>query len=239
MKLTVLPDATTAAQAAADLVAGVVQRKANAVLGLATGGTMEPVYAALAGHHRTGLSLAQIRSFNLDEYLGLPADHPRSYHHYMAQHLFDLTDIDRTRTHLPDGMAEPNAEASRYETLITQHGPIDLQLLGLGGNGHIGFNEPDSAFDSTTRAVDLADSTRNSNKRFFDDGDLPPERALTMGIATILKARQIVLLATGDSKARAVAAMVNGPITETVPGSVLQRHADVTVLLDDQAAALL
>ncbi len=239
MKINILPDAAQAAQAAADLLAGQVRTKPDSVLGLATGGTMEPVYAALVEHHRRGLSLARVVSFNLDEYIGLPADHPRSYHSYMSQRLFSLTDIDPARTHVPDGMADPDTEAARYEALIAQLGPIDLQILGLGTNGHIGFNEPGSAFNSLTRAIDLTESTRNSNRRFFDDGDLPPERAITMGLATILRARRVVLLATGETKAQIVAKLIEGPVTEALPGSLLHRHPDTTILLDHAAASQL
>jgi glucosamine-6-phosphate deaminase len=236
MKLTVLPDATQVAQAAAARLGDQIRAKPAAVLGLATGGTMEPVYAAFLKQEAADLDLRQIQSFNLDEYIGLPAEHPQSYHRYMQEHLFAQIAMDAQRGLIPNGMADPESEAGRYELALQQRGPVDLQLLGLGRNGHIGFNEPGSPFDSLTRAVDLAVSTRDSNKRVFEEGSLPPERAITMGIATILRARKIVLLAVGDVKAEAVARMVAGEVTEDMPASVLQRHAHVEVLLDPAAA---
>jgi glucosamine-6-phosphate deaminase len=236
MKLTVLPDAGQAAKAAASRMAEQIRSKPKSVLGLATGGTMEPVYEAFLRHETKGLDLTQIRSFNLDEYIGLPADHPQSYHRYMQEHLLDHIGMDAERSHIPNGLADPTREARRYEAALQEQGPVDLQLLGLGRNGHIGFNEPGSPFSSLTRAVDLAESTRESNKRFFKEGNLPPERAITMGIATILRAQHIVLLAVGEAKAEAVARMVAGEVTEEMPASVLQGHAQVEVLLDPAAA---
>ena len=241
MKILILPDAAVAAAHAADIVARTLQAKPDAVLGLATGGTMQPVYAELVRRHRAGhLSFARAASFNLDEYVGLSRDHPGSYHSAMASALFDLTDLRPQATRLPCGDApDPMAEAEAYETRITDAGGIDLQLMGIGINGHIGFNEPGSALTSQSRVVPLAPETRAANRRYFDhDADVPTQ-AITMGIATILSARACLLLATGAAKAQAVANMAMGEIGPACPASALRLHGDATVLLDPAAAALL
>ena len=241
MKILILPDAAAVAAHAADIVARTLQAKPDAVLGLATGGTMQPVYAELVRRHRAGhLSFARAASFNLDEYVGLSRDHPGSYHSAMASALFDLTDLRPQATRLPCGDAlDPMAEAEAYETRITDAGGIDLQLMGIGINGHIGFNEPGSALTSQSRVVPLAPETRAANRRYFDrDADVPTQ-AITMGIATILSARACLLLATGAAKAQAVAAMAMGEIGPACPASALRLHGDATVLLDPAAAALL
>jgi len=184
------------------------------------------------------VSFSQATSFNLDEYVGLGADHPCSYHQFMAQELFNRTDFDPSRTFLPKGDApDPEAEAARYEALIAAHGPIDLQLLGLGANGHIGFNEPTSSLGSRTRIKTLTKATRDANMRFFEDDQTPPKYAITVGIQTILEARKIVLLATGSRKAEAVAAMIEGPLSAACPGSALQLHPHATIILDRAASA--
>jgi glucosamine-6-phosphate deaminase len=241
MKLNVFPDAEGAIRYAADLISAAVLAKPDLVLGLATGGTMRPLYADLVARHALGaLSFAQVTTFNLDEYLGLPASHPGSFAQFMAETLFDRTDIDLTRTHLPDGVApDPVAEAARFEALIKAAGGIDLQVLGIGTNGHIGFNEPGSAFGSRTRPIVLVPSTIEANRVYFANPADMPHHAITMGIATILEARACVLLACGASKAQAVAEMIAGPYAPDCPASSLQAHPDTTVILDEAAASFL
>lgn len=241
MKVLILPDAAAAVATAADHVEAALARLPAAVLGLATGGTMEPLHAALAARHREGrLSFARARSFNLDEYVGLGADDPRSYHATMRDQLFSLVDFAPGATRLPDGAApDPHAEALAYEAAIAAAGGIDFQLLGLGRNGHIGFNEPTSSLGSRTRVKTLAASTREANARFFGQGKAPPTHAITMGLGTILAAREVLLLATGEAKAEAVRAMVEGPLAAVVPASVLQLHPRATVVLDAAAASRL
>jgi glucosamine-6-phosphate deaminase len=199
---------------------------------------MPPVYASLARLFGEGqLSFSQVVTFNLDEYVGLPSEHAGSYRAFMQQELFSKADFTPGQTHLPDGMAE-NAieEADRYEALIAALGPIDLQLLGIGSNGHIGFNEPTSSLGSRTRLKTLTLATRQANRQYFSADDTPPHLATTVGIRTIL---EIILLATGERKAPAVAAMIEGPVSAICPASALQMHPGVTVILDDAAASSL
>lgn len=239
--ITIHADAAAAAHAAAATIASVLRDKPDAVLGLATGGTMIPVYARLAAMAGAGAaSLVQARSFNLDEYVGLPPDHPQSYRHFMNVHLVEPAGMDPARMEVPLGMAPDAAEeARRYEAALAAGGPVDLQLLGLGGNGHIGFNEPGSSADSRTRVVELDERTVQDNARFFASGEKVPRQAISMGIASILSARRILLVATGASKAEAVRAMIEGPIGPQCPASFLRRHAAVEVFLDREAASLL
>lgn len=225
----------------AEILAAKLRAKSDAVLGLATGGTMEAVYQNLVSiHHEGRVSFREATSFNLDEYVGLKPDHPCSYWRYMREHLFDHVDFDHSRTHLPFGdAADPEAEAARYEASIVAAGDIDLQLLGLGANGHIGFNEPTSSLTSLTRIKTLTRSTREANARFFETFDEVPRLAITMGIGTIMRADEVVLLAYGAGKAEAVAAMVEGPLSAVCPASVLQMHRKATVVLDEAAASKL
>ena len=240
MRILICGDAAEAAVAAATEIADYVRSNPAGVVGLATGGTMEPLYAALVAEHRAGrLSFAGVTTFNLDEYIGVPPDHPASYHYFMRQHLFDRVDIRPERTHLPRGCGNLEAECQRYEEAIAAAGGIDLQLLGIGTDGHIGFNEPGSSLASRTRVKTLARQTRRDNARFFDSPEAVPKTAVTMGVATILDARAILLLATGRGKADAVAAAVEGPVTAAVTASALQLHPRVTLVLDDAAAARL
>lgn len=238
MRVLILPDRGAATARAADLIGEALARQPESVLGLATGGTMEPLYAEFAARHRRGeVSFARTRSFNLDEYVGLAPGHPQSYHRYMREHLFGRVDFAHGATRLPDGSApDPHAEAEAYEAAIAVAGGIDLQLLGLGRNGHIGFNEPTSSLNSRTRVKTLAESTRRANARFFGAGEEPPRYAITMGLATILDAHEALLLAVGAEKAEAVRATVEGPVSAFTPGSVLQLHRRVTVVLDREAA---
>ena len=218
-------------------MADLVEKNPDAVLGLATGETMLPVYRRLAEWHRAGLSFARVTTFNLDEYIGLSPGDPRSYHHYMEKTFFDLVDIDRSRAHVPKGdAADPESEARRFEAAIAEVGGIDLQLLGIGENGHIGFNEPFSSFSSRTRVTELSESTRKANSRFFEPGQPIPHLAITMGIGTILESRTCILLATGEKKAAAIARMIEGPIDPACPAAALRRHEESILVLDAVAA---
>jgi len=241
MKILIHPDADAASDCAVGLIAARMARDPATVLGLATGGTMEEVYRRLILRHRAGrFSLAKAQSFNLDEYVGLAPDHPCSYWHYMRTHLFDHVDLPSAHARLPHGDApDAGEEAERYEAAITAAGDIGLQLLGLGANGHIGFNEPSSSLSSLTRVKTLARSTRDANARFFDNAGEVPHLAITMGIGTILRAEEVLLLAFGPGKAEAVARMVEGPISAFCPASALQLHRKVTVVLDAGAASRL
>ena len=228
-----------AANYAADLFTRQLNDKPDSVLGLATGSTPLRLYKKLIERCRQSeLSFRQASTFNLDEYLGLEGTHPQSYRYFMNRALFDHVDIDKTRTHVPDGSAsDPRKAARDYEQRIRNAGGVDLQLLGIGVNGHIGFNEPYSSLGSRTRVKTLTARTIADNARFFADGEFQPHLSLTMGIGTILEARQIVLLATGRTKAPAVRQAVEGPVTARCPSSALQMHPAVTVLLDAEAAS--
>ena len=225
-------------RAAADWVCERMQRKPGTVLGLATGSSPVGLYRELVRRYREGrISFRGVRTFNLDEYVGLPPGHPQSYTRFMAEHLFDHVDIDRSRAHLPRGdCADPQAEALRYEALLAEYGPIDAQVLGIGTNGHIGFNEPGTPFSARTHVVELTEETRTSNARFFASPDEVPRRAITMGIANILESREILLLARGPRKVEALRRSFCEPPTPDVPGSALQHHPRVTLLLDRAAA---
>lgn len=239
IEYSVFPDHHAASQHVAELIADVLTAKPDCVLGLATGSTPLQVYGELCRRHRDdGLSFAQTSTFNLDEYLGLEPGHEQSYRHFMQTHLFEHIDIDLTRTHFPDVHASDISAASDdYERQLLQSGGIDLQLLGIGTNGHIGFNEPGTPPSSLTRVVDLALSTIQSNQRFFESAEQVPKQAITMGIASILRGRKIVLLATGDAKATAIAGAIQGQMSSDNPASFLQTHPDVHFVLDELAAS--
>jgi glucosamine-6-phosphate deaminase len=233
------------ADAAADLVARVIAREMRInprlVMGLASGNTMEAVYARLVQmHQEEGLDFSACRTFNLDEYVGLSGSHANSYRHYMNRHLFLQVNIDLQNTHLPDGMAaDLDAECANYERVIAENGGIDLQLLGIGQNGHLGFNEPLSAFRSRTRVKILSPVTRAQNAPLFPRPDLVPQRAITMGVGSILNCRHCILLATGEDKAAIVAKAVEGPITSMISATALQLHPECTVILDEVAGSQL
>ena len=239
MKVIIQPNAEIAAQAVADFIARALSAKPDLVLGLATGCTMEPVYERLVQKHRAeGLDFSGCRTFNLDEYVGLAADNPGSYHHFMRRHLFDGVNIDLRNTHLPDGMADDlAAECANYEKLIAANGGIDLQLLGIGLNGHLGFNEPLSAFRSRTRLQTLSRMTRVQNAPLFASLNRVPYCAITMGVGTILEARHCLLLATGAEKADIVAGAIEGPLTAMITATALQLHPACTIILDKEAAS--
>lgn len=238
MQVLICHDAAAAARRMADLLCASVAARSAPVLGLATGGTMEPVYALLRERIAAGaLDLSGARTFNLDEYVGLSGDHPQSYRATMQRLLFDAAGLPPESTRLPDGVADsPAAEAKAYDAAISAAGGIDLQLLGIGGNGHIGFNEPTSSLGSRTRVKTLTQDTRRANARFFGATEAAPQFAITMGIATVLESRACVLLATGAHKAAAVAAAIEGPLSAACPASALQLHPAATMILDPGAA---
>ena len=233
MQLSVLASYDTMSECAATLVAEQIRMKPDSVLGLATGSTPEGLYACLTAMYDAGeLSFSDVTSYNLDEYAGLSADHVQSYRAFMHRHLFGLVDMAPERVYFPVGVMANES----YDVAIRHAGGIDLQILGIGSNGHIGFNEPGAPFDSRTRTVDLALRTVQDNSRFFAKASQVPRRAVTMGMATIMEARRILLLASGEHKAKAVAAAVEGAIDEELPASILQRHKDVQVMIDEAAA---
>jgi glucosamine-6-phosphate deaminase len=235
------PDQDSAAQLVARLLARELRANPSLVLGLATGRTMESVYRILVRLHLDeGLDFSLCRTFNLDEYVGLAADDVRSYRYYMNRHLFSQVNLDQRNTHLPNGMAtDLEAECRAYEQKIARCGGIDLQLLGLGQAGHIGFNEPLSALRSRTRVKALSPVTIEQNSAFFGGPQNVPRRAITMGVGTILECRRCLLLATGPSKAEVIAKAVEGPITSMISATALQLHARCTVVVDELAASKL
>ena len=240
MEIVIQQSAKAATRLVAELIAGELRTNPRLVLGLATGGTMETVYGMLVEmHKKEGLDFSKCRTFNLDEYVGLPPDNPCSYRHYMNHHLFDRVNIDKRNTRVPDGMAaDLDAACREYEEAIGKAGGIDLQLLGIGRDGHIGFNEPLSALRSRTRATALSQATIEQNVRYFDgDRSRMPKRALTMGVGTILDSRRCVMLAVGKEKAGVIAGAVEGPVTAMISASALQMHPQCTVVLDGAAAS--
>jgi len=239
MEIVIQPDAEAASRVAARIVSGFVRRKPRAVLGLATGRTPLALYRELIRLHREeGLDFSGVTTFNLDEYVGLPADHPHSYHRFMQVHLFDHLNLSPARTHLPDGLASDiPAFCEAYETKIRGAGGIDLQVLGIGTDGHLGFNEPSSSLASRTRIKTLTPETLRDNAPDFPDPARQPHHVLTMGIGTILESRACLLLAFGKRKARAVAQAVEGPVSAMMPASALQLHRSTIVLLDEDAAS--
>ncbi len=222
------------------LVKEVVKENPEAVLGLATGSTPLGLYAEMIRDHReNGTSYRRVRTVNLDEYEGLPASDERSYAYFMRHNLFDGLDIELKNTHIEDGTAAaPEAECARYNALLSVLRQ-DIQVLGIGSNGHIAFNEPGTPFDSVTRVVTLAESTVRDNSRLFDRIEDVPRRAFSMGLRNIMNARRVLLLANGEKKAKAVYGMVRGEVTEQLPASILQRHADCILVCDEAAARLI
>jgi glucosamine-6-phosphate deaminase len=238
MEVIIQPNEAAAANLVSRIVAHDLRANPHLVLGMATGRTMERVYQHLVKMHRDqGLDFSLCHTFNLDEYVGLAPTDPNSYRKYMDEHLFRHVNVDRRNTHLPNGMASDlDAECRNYEALISQFGGIDLQLLGIGKAGHIGFNEPLSALRSRTRVKALTPTTIKQNAVHFGGEDKMPRRAITMGVGTIIDARRCLLLATGESKAEIVAQAVEGPITSMVTASALQLHPKCTVVVDEAAA---
>ncbi|SPE50495.1 Glucosamine-6-phosphate deaminase [Verrucomicrobia bacterium] len=241
MEVIIQPNPESAATLVARVVARDLRVNPHLVLGLATGQTMERVYRRLVQMHREQkLDFSLASTFNLDEYVGLAAYHPNSYRHYMEEHLFRHVNVDPRNTHLPNGLANDlEAECRHYEALITRFGGIDLQILGIGKAGHIGFNEPLSALRSRTRVKALTPTTLKQNAPFFGGEEHMPRRAITMGVGTILESRRCLLLATGETKAEVIAKAVEGPITSMISATSLQLHARCTVVVDEAAAARL
>lgn len=237
MKVIIMNTAAEAAQLTANLIADAIKKKPDFNLGLATGGTMEAVYALLA---QSGTDFSRTKTFNLDEYIGLKPEQEESYRYYMNFHLFNHINVKKENTHLPNGVvADEAAEGERYEAAIRAAGGIDLQLLGIGMSGHIGFNEPGSSFASRTRAKSLTPETYAQNCIYFNPPEAMPRRAFTMGVGTILDARRLVMLITGAKKADIAAKAIEGPLTSMVTGSAVQLHANATVILDAAAASKL
>ena len=239
MKIYKAKDYKDMSRKAANIISAQVIMKPNCVLGLATGSTPIGTYDQLVEWYNKGdLDFSEDTTVNLDEYKGLPRTNDQSYYYFMHQHLFDRVNIDPERTNVPNGM-EPDAEkeCGRYEELIRSLGGVDLQLLGLGHNGHIGFNEPGEAFEKETHCVDLTESTIEANKRFFASADDVPKQAYTMGIKTIMQAKKILIVVNGENKADIVERAFFGPVTPEVPASILQLHNDVTLVGDEAALA--
>lgn len=230
-------DAEAAGRRVAARIAAVIRAKPDAVVGVATGSSPEPVYGALARLVDDGLDASRVRWFALDEYIGLPLGHPQSYRAVLERVLIEPLGLEPASLHVPDGTAaDPDAAAEAYEAAVAGAG-VDLQILGIGANGHIGFNEPGTPFSASTHRAALTESTRRANARFFPDLGAVPTHCLTQGLATIMRADRIELIASGEHKADAVAAALRGPVTEQCPASILQRHPNVRVSLDTDAAA--
>lgn len=233
MKIITATDYQSMSRKAAQIIASQLVLKENSVLGLATGSTPIGIYEQLAAWTKQGdLCFRNAVSVNLDEYCGLPADHPESYRSFMEKNLFSSIDLNPANAHLPNGnAADPNEEARRYDGLVQELGGVDLQLLGLGHNGHIGFNEPGEAFVMDTHVIELSDKTRQANARFFG-GDIAavPSKAITMGIRTIMNANKILLVVSGEEKMDILRRALEGPVTPHVPASILQLHKDLTVV---------
>ena len=225
---------------AANLISAEVIRKPDCVLGLATGSTPVGTYRQLAAWNQKGdFSFKDVRTVNLDEYLGLPPTHDQSYRYFMQENLFDKIDIPFEHTHVPDGMAaDPEQECRRYDELVRSLGYADMQLLGLGQNGHIGFNEPGDCFRKETHVVELTQNTIEANARFFENEAAVPKKAITMGIGCIMAAHRVLLVASGANKAEAVYRTVCGPITPQCPASILQLHNDVVIVGDEEALSM-
>ena len=240
MRIYAAKDYKDMSRKAANLISAQVIMKPDAVLGLATGSTPVGAYEQLREWHDKGdLDFSEVTTVNLDEYKGLPRDNDQSYYYFMRENLFKHVNIPEGRSFLPDG-TEPDSEkaCSRYNEIIHQVGGIDLQLLGLGQNGHIGFNEPDDHFSLETHCVDLTPSTIEANKRFFEKKEDVPRQAYTMGIKTIMQAKRVLLVASGKEKAQALRDAVYGPVTPALPASILQYHKNVYIVADEAALSL-
>ena len=240
MEVRIFDTADEIAIACADIFTDIIKNKPDCILGLATGASPVKTYNELIRRYNNGeISFENIRTFNLDEYCDLPRDDKNSYYTFMHENLFNSVNIKEENVHIPDGnAADPEAHAKSYDAMIDAAGGIDIQLLGIGTNGHIGFNEPSDAFSDGTFKVKLTDSTIKSNSIYFDD-DTMPRYALTMGVNSIMKAKKIVLIATGEAKADAIKATVDGEVTPMCPASVLKNHKDAILLIDKAAAKLL
>lgn len=226
---------------AANIIASVVTLKPDCMLGLATGSSPIGTYDELVKKYEAGdLDFSEVTTVNLDEYKGLPKENEQSYYYFMHEYLFDKVNIDPAKTYLPDGTnLNSEEEAARYEALVQSLGTVDLQLLGLGRNGHIGFNEPGDHFEDGTHCVDLKESTIEANKRFFESADDVPKQAYSMGIGTIMRSKKILLVVSGEEKAQALKDTIYAPISPKVPGTILRLHPDVTIVADEVAMSLM
>lgn len=241
MKIRIFETAQEASVAGAEIIAEVMKSQDKTVLGLATGSTPVPMYKELIRRNvEKELDFTNVYSYNLDEYIGLDGTHDQSYRYFMNDNLFNHININKEHTHVPCGIgADHVADAKAYDAAIEAEGGIDVQVLGIGNNGHIGFNEPADVFYKGTHVVDLTESTIDANKRFFANRDEVPKQAITLGMGGIMNAKKVIMLAFGKGKAEAVRAMINGEIDPKCPASILQLHKDVTVLIDKEAASLL
>ena len=234
MKIFVEKDYDAISERAAEIIMNEVKNKPDCVLGLATGGTPVGAYERIRRAYAMGkIPFAAVRTVNLDEYAGLRPEHPESYRYFMDSNLFDHIDITRSNTHLPNGLAENVAEeCARYDAMIKRLGGIDLQLLGIGHNGHIGFNEPDSVFHVGTHEVVLSESTREANSKYFGSASAVPKSAITLGMGGIMGANRVLLIASGEAKREAILKTVRGEVDPMVPASILKLHRDVTIICD-------
>lgn len=241
MKFIIVENYDELSRLAGEMIVTKVKNSPNIILGLATGGTPEGTYKFMIEDHKhNGTTYQNVTTFNLDEYIGLSGDHPNSYRRFMDEHLLNHIDIRKERTFIPCGDADDlEKECERYEKLIAEAGGIDLQLLGIGRNGHIGFNEPGTSFQSKTHIVDLTESTRQANSIYFDRIEDVPTKAITMGIDTIMNSREILLLVSGDSKKETLKQLIEGEIDESFPASILKKHPKFTLIADKAAASLL
>ena len=239
MRVLVYKNAEAVAKAAATLFAAQIEKKPDSVLGLATGSTPVQTYQELIKMNKEGMiDFSQVRTYNLDEYIGLDGTHDQSYRYFMNFNLFDHVNIDKANTHVPCGTgSDPWADAKAYDEMVASAGGIDIQLLGIGRNGHIGFNEPNTEFIYNTNIVNLTQSTIDANKIYFESEDAMPKKAITMGVGTIMAAKCVLLLATGSSKADAIAKTVKGNIDPQVPASILKAHHNAIIICDEAAAA--
>lgn len=240
MQIQIFQDKESLHRAVAQLFIEAVQAKPNIVLGLATGSSPLETYENMIRDHKVnGTDYSKVVTFNLDEYIGLEGSHTQSYRYFMNTSLFNGLNIPLGQTNVPSGTGDVNETCKAYEAQIAKYGGIDLQLLGIGTNGHIGFNEPGTPFDTRTHVTDLTQETIDGNSRFFENVESVPKKAVTMGIQSIMDAKKIALIAYGSKKAAAIRDMVNGPVRESMPASILQNHPDVNLFLDEEAAALL
>lgn len=241
MKLIVVNNYEELSKVAAKEFSKVIKEKENAVLGLATGGSPVGMYKELIKmYEKKELNFSKITTVNLDEYIGLNPEHNQSYRYFMNNNLFNHINIDKSNTFVPNGLAEDlEAQCKEYDQKISELGGIDIQLLGVGNNGHIAFNEPNSELSSGTHIISLTDNTIEANARFFDNIDDVPRKAITMGVGGIMKAKKIILIASGESKAEAIKGIFSGKITTANPATMLQMHRDVTIIVDEAAAKLI
>ena len=239
MEVIIQPDSTSASKVAARIIASKIRSKPDAILGLATGSTPLALYKELIWMHREEqLNFGDVTTFNLDEYVGLSKDHPASYYRFMRENLFDQINIPEYRIHIPDGMTpDVPSHCRQYEGAIKAAGGIDIQILGIGTDGHVGFNEPTSSLSSRTRIKTLTQQTRLDNAPFFPDGEEVPHHVITMGVGTIMNSHTCILLAFGKKKAKAIADTIEGPINSMVPASILQMHQRAIIIIDEEASS--